>query len=86
MRSAVVEFEGLGLCFYERHGFRRPRRGEFYLSGAVTTAYRAPNDLDSCYTVVVPTHRAQRCITWEKGEEIHHRVTRNGHTLAVIAE
>lgn len=25
--------------------FRAPRKGEFYLSGAIVCAYRAPNDL-----------------------------------------
>lgn len=30
---------------------RAPRRGEWYLSGAVVTAYRAPNDLDTVFQI-----------------------------------
>lgn len=64
----TVRFEGLknpardnlpgGKCYYTRLGFRPPRKGEFYLSGAVVMAYRAPNDLASAYHVVQPTHWA----------------------------
>lgn len=30
---------------------RPPRKGEFYLSGAIPVAYRAPNDLDTPYLI-----------------------------------
>jgi hypothetical protein len=32
--------------------FRAPRRGEYYLSGAIPEAYRAPNDLTSAYWIM----------------------------------
>lgn len=63
----TVDFEGLkrpgpGLrssrCFYEALGFRPPRKGEFYLSGAIPMAYRAKADLAAAYQVVRPTHFA----------------------------
>lgn len=63
----TVRFEGLkrpgpgpreGKCFYRILGFRPPRKGEFYLSGAIVEAYRARNDLMATYTVVEPTHWA----------------------------
>lgn len=31
--------------------YRPPRKGEWYLSGAVVTAYRAPNDLETPYHI-----------------------------------
>jgi hypothetical protein len=31
--------------------FRKPRKGEYYLSGAIITAWRATNDLDSPYWI-----------------------------------
>lgn len=39
--------------FYRRTGeFRTPRKGEFYLSGAVIEVHRAPADLPSKYWIV----------------------------------
>lgn len=40
---------------------RPPRRGEFYLSGAIVEAYRAPNDLDTPYHIAVLVPGARRC-------------------------
>jgi len=31
--------------------FREPRKGEFYLSGAIVAAYRAPNDLSTKFHI-----------------------------------
>lgn len=56
----VVNFEGIGLCFFSHQGMRCPKAGEFYLSGAIVAAYRAPADLSSAYQVVKPTVRAVR--------------------------
>lgn len=43
--------------------FRAPKKGEWYLSGAIAEAYRAPNDLSSPYWIatrvsvrLVPAH------------------------------
>jgi hypothetical protein len=33
--------------------FRAPKRGEYYLSGAIIQAYRAPNDLSQEYWIAV---------------------------------
>jgi hypothetical protein len=49
-----VNFEGLGRATPIRHGFRNPKAGEFYLSGAIVAAYKAPNDLSSPYHIVTP--------------------------------
>ena len=35
-------------------GFRAPKKGEYYLGGAIIEAYRAPNDLLSAYWIVEP--------------------------------
>lgn len=55
-----VYFEQIGMCYYRRLGKRQPRRGEYYLSGAVVTAYRAPSDMSASYMVVTPVVRAER--------------------------
>lgn len=39
---------------YKVIGKRAPRKGEFFLSGAIPQAYRAPNDLDMVYHIVEP--------------------------------
>lgn len=31
--------------------YRPPRKGEYYLSGAIVAAYRAPNDLSTAYWI-----------------------------------
>jgi hypothetical protein len=33
---------------------RAPRKGEWYVSGAIPAAYRAPNDLDTPYRIAHP--------------------------------
>lgn len=35
--------------------FRAPRKGEWYLSGAIPEAYRAPNDLSTPYHILRET-------------------------------
>jgi len=43
---------------------RPPRKGEWYLSGAIIAAYQAPNDLtlNHCIAKIV---RARKVVTWE---------------------
>lgn len=55
---AVVQFEGIGPCYYVLDTMRFPRRGEYYLSGAIIEAWRAPNDLSMSFRVVRPTFHA----------------------------
>ena len=39
--------------YYVKTGeFRAPRKGEYYLSGAIPYPYRAPNDLTIAYHIV----------------------------------
>ena len=66
----TVKFEGLGRCFYQREGFRAPKKGEYYLSGAIVEAYLAPNDLSSPYHIVTPTYKAEQSTYWSRGERI----------------
>lgn len=40
--------------------FRPPRKGEFYLSGAIPCAYRAPNDLLTSYRIAIPAEEPPR--------------------------
>jgi hypothetical protein len=37
--------------FKKSNEFREPKKGEWYLSGAVVEAYRAPNDLSGKYWI-----------------------------------
>jgi hypothetical protein len=43
--------------------FRAPKKGEFYLSGAIVSAYRAPNDLAQKF------HIARLVSTGAKGQK-----------------
>ena len=47
-----------GKRYYVRTGEKRPpRKGEWYLSGAIPQAYQAPNDLNSAYHILSPVKR-----------------------------
>ena len=66
-----IEFEGLkGLYFYDSPGFRAPKRGEFFLSGAIPQAYRARNDFSLTYLIVRPTFHAKQRTCYEQGEKV----------------
>jgi hypothetical protein len=63
--SKAIWFEGISTgtvdnhapqsCFqYRKIAFRNPKKGEWYLSGAIVTAYRARNDMTSPYHIVEP--------------------------------
>lgn len=64
-----IEFEGsLWRAFYfEYMGWRAPKKGEYFLSGAIITAYRAYSDMTRDFHVVRPTHVAQRVTGWQRG-------------------
>jgi hypothetical protein len=59
-----------GICFYRLVAKRKPKKGEWYLSGAIVDVYLAPTDLTTEYHVVEPTHKAQRVTEWKRGEAI----------------
>ncbi len=65
MRTPVF-FEGMGCHFYERGEFRTPRKGEFYLSGAIVAAYRASHDMTSPYRIAIPTTPAKLAMVWQE--------------------
>jgi hypothetical protein len=46
--------------FYRKVDFRAPKKGEWYLSGAIVEAYQAPNDLTDEYQIVERAARALR--------------------------
>ncbi|NEI32159.1 hypothetical protein [Rhizobium ruizarguesonis] len=64
MLPSAVHFEGMGFGRhrYRKLGFRQPKKGEFYLSGAIVQAYRAPNDLTTPYHVVEATQPAFKLV------------------------
>lgn len=47
----VVNFEGIGPSYFKVIAKRKPRKGEFYLSGAIPEAFLACNDLLSDYWI-----------------------------------
>ncbi len=67
----VIEFERLlAKCYYKHIAFRPPRQGEFYLSGAIVQAWRAPNNLSIAYHVIQPTHHAKKVSVHKKGAKV----------------
>ena len=40
--------------------FRPPRRGEWFLSGAIVEGYQAPNDLSMSYHIAKITHKESK--------------------------
>lgn len=61
---------GGAICFYEIVGKRRPKKGEWYASGAIPMAYRAKADLGSEYLVVRPTHFAKAAQGYVRGDAV----------------
>lgn len=55
-------------AFYEYVGYRAPKAGEWYVSGAIPQGYRAPNDLSAEYHIVRPTFKAVLKSVHVKGE------------------
>lgn len=52
--------------FYQIIEYRRPKKGEYFLDGAVITAYKAVTDLYDEYLVVELTCPAKLIWVWEK--------------------
>jgi len=48
-----VSFIAPGKAF-KKGEFRKPKKGEYFLSGAQPGAYRAPNDLSINYYIAIP--------------------------------
>jgi hypothetical protein len=59
-----VPYEKKGGRRYKATGeFRPPLKGEYYLSGAIVQAYRAPSDLNTPYWIAVETTVSEACPT-----------------------
>jgi hypothetical protein len=66
----VLPFEKKrGHYFYNVVGYRRPKRGEWFISGGPPEAYYAPNDLSAVYLIAEPTDRAAKEQVWVKKEQ-----------------
>lgn len=67
-REPLIVFEGLGSLSskwsYRRCGKDFPKRGEYYLSGAIPQAYKAPNDLTTKYEIVQPIQEHKQQTVW----------------------
>jgi hypothetical protein len=83
----VMQFEGVhpkgkitaAACFFEVLGFRAPKRGEFYASGAVPAAYRAGTDFECAYWIVRPTYFAHLFTDYQQGAPI--KLDSNGRVI-----
>jgi hypothetical protein len=65
-RRDPITFEGKpGHWSYSIQGMREPKRDEYYLSGAIVQAWRAPNDLTTKYLVVVPLRQFVMRSEWQ---------------------
>lgn len=62
----IVHFENLGPGKYTYRvvGKRPPKKGEYYLSGAIVQAYQAPNDLTTAFMVVEPLQQFKLRNEW----------------------
>lgn len=58
IRGPVYFEDGLGHCFIKCLGHRPPRRGEYYLVGALMRAYRALEGMTAHFHIVKPTRKA----------------------------
>ena len=68
----VLYFNGKP-CFYDIE-FREVKQGEYFISGAIPTAYKAFSDTESGgrkILVAKPTYRARCMQVWGKGEKIN---------------
>jgi hypothetical protein len=54
----------LGHRFYDCNEMRRPRKGEWYISGAMPCVYYAACDGDTPHLIAKPTARAKLVRTW----------------------
>jgi len=49
--------------WFERTGeYRPPKKGEYYISGAIPEVYQAPNDLSQDHTIATPIPNPPRTI------------------------
>ena len=68
-------FEDLGRpsmrCFYRIVAVRKPKAGEWFVSGAEPMAYKARNDLTTEYQIAAPTHLAKPATGWVRGRPVN---------------
>jgi hypothetical protein len=54
--------------FYKVIGFRAPKKGEWFVSGAIPYAYRAINDLSTKFLIAEKTYHAIKDNSWKRGD------------------
>lgn len=57
-------------CYWRMKRVGTPKKGEWYISGAIPMAYRAPNDLSTSFMIAEPTHYAKLVQKHERGEMV----------------
>lgn len=77
--KAVLNFEGIGPCFWRGLVWKLPERGDWFVSGAIPEAYRARQHLTTHYWCVEPTEYAKPAMTYVRAEAV--QVTAGGTPL-----
>lgn len=67
----VLHFPKLGNCFYEIIDYKKPEKGEYYLSGAIVTVWECFNNLNDYFIVVKPTYYAEQKTVYIKTKPIN---------------
>lgn len=71
LTDKVINFERLGPCFWEYVTWGVPKAGDYYLSGAVITAYLSRAVTSTVrYHIVRPTWKAQKSSAWVRGDPV----------------
>jgi hypothetical protein len=71
--ALAFTIRGMGkpiFAYYEVIAYRRPLKGEYYLSGAICGAWWASNDLCNSYLIVVPTFEVTTKTVHLEGDRI----------------
>ena len=55
-----------GYYYYKIVGYREPKAGEYFVSGADPQAYLATNDLSTKYLIAKKTAKAKLVRVWQK--------------------
>jgi hypothetical protein len=54
---------------WKRIAFRAPKKGEYYVSGAIPAAYKAKNDLSTSFLIVEPLESFEQRMQWVPTKE-----------------
>ena len=68
-----IQDSSLKKCFYQVIDYREPKKGEWFISGAIPTLYKTHNDLSTKYVIPIPTYFSKTIQIEVKGEKYEKR-------------